>query len=82
MAQDIAGQQHQLTLTPQTHPQVERLAAGLRHEQAFVATALDVSQHDAAHYAGHILGISSVPAVLLYPEAARGFLRFLGEARE
>jgi hypothetical protein len=60
-------------------PQVERLASGLRHERAFVAAALDVSQQKAATFATNMLGVSQVPAVLLYPEAARGCLKFLGE---
>jgi hypothetical protein len=58
--------------------QVERLASGLRHERAFVAAALDVSQQKAATFASNMLGVSHVPAVLLYPEAARGCLKFLG----
>jgi hypothetical protein len=58
--------------------QVERLASGLRHERAFVAAALDVSQQKAAAFASNMLGVSQVPAVLLYPEAARGCLKFLG----
>lgn len=58
--------------------QVERLAAGLRHELSFVAAALDVSDQKAANFAASMLGVQQVPAVLLYPEAARGFLKFLG----
>uniref|UniRef100_A0A383VFU6 Thioredoxin domain-containing protein n=1 Tax=Tetradesmus obliquus TaxID=3088 RepID=A0A383VFU6_TETOB len=58
--------------------EVERLASGLRHERAFVAAALDVSQQKAATFASNMLGVSHVPAVLLYPEAARGCLKFLG----
>jgi hypothetical protein len=60
-----------------TH-QVERLASGLRHELAFVAAALDVSEQKAATFASNMLGVLHVPAVLLYPEAARGCLKFLG----
>lgn len=59
--------------------QVERLAAGLRHERSFVAAALDTSSRDAAAFATQMLAVNTVPAVLLYPEAARGCLRFLGE---
>jgi hypothetical protein len=59
--------------------QVERLAAGLRHEPAFAAAAIDVSPAAAAQFASAMLGVSSVPAVLLYPEAARGSLKFLGK---
>lgn len=58
--------------------QVERLATGLRHERAFVAAALDMSSRAAADFATKMLGVCTVPAVLLYPEAARGCLRFLG----
>eukprot|EP00775_Hariotina_reticulata_P012097 gene12097-12236_t len=58
--------------------EVERLATGLRHEPAFVAAALDVSPAAAAQFASAMLGVTNVPAVLLYPEAARGSLKFLG----
>jgi hypothetical protein len=58
--------------------QVERLASGLRHEPAFVASALDVSSSEAATFVSNMLQVDSVPSVLLYPEAARGCLKFLG----
>lgn len=58
--------------------QIERLATGLRHERAFVAAALDISSRPAAEFATKMLEVATVPAVLLYPEAARGCLRFLG----
>lgn len=58
--------------------QVERLASGLRHEPAFVAAALDVSGSEASTFVSNMLKVDSVPSVLLYPEAARGCLKFLG----
>jgi hypothetical protein len=57
---------------------VERLASGLRHEPAFVTAALDVSSSEAIQFVSSMLKVDSVPSVLLYPEAARGCLRFLG----
>lgn len=59
--------------------QVERLASGLRHEPAFVASALDVSSSEAATWVSNMLKVEAVPCVLFYPEAARGCLKFLGE---
>jgi hypothetical protein len=59
--------------------QVERLASGLRHEPAFVASALDVSNSEAATWVSNMLNVEAVPCVLFYPEAARGCLKFLGE---
>jgi hypothetical protein len=56
------------------------LASGLRHEPAFVAAALDVSSQEAATFVSQMLKVDSVPSVLLYPEAARGCLKFLGES--
>lgn len=58
--------------------QVERLASGLRHEPAFVTAALDVSSSEATQFVSNMLKVDSVPSVLLYPEAARGCLKFLG----
>jgi len=62
------------------HVQVERLASGLAHEPAFVAAALDVSGKEASTFVANMLNVDRVPAVLLYPEAARGCLKFLGGA--
>lgn len=62
------------------HVQVERLASGLAHEPAFVAAALDVSNKEASTFVANMLNVDRVPAVLLYPEAARGCLKFLGGA--
>lgn len=59
--------------------QVERLASGLRHEPAFVAAALDASSSEASTFVSNMLKVDSVPSVLLYPEAARGCLKFLGK---
>ena len=68
-------------LNPDLLPlQVERLASGLRHEPSFVVGALDISKPAAAAFANKMLGVTAVPAVLLYPEAARGCLSFLGAA--
>jgi hypothetical protein len=60
--------------------QVERLACGLLHEPSLAVAALDTSSKEAAEFAQRILGVTSLPAVLLYPEASPGFLRYAGEA--
>lgn len=58
--------------------QVERLACGLLHEPSLAVAALDISSKEAAQFAQRILGVTSLPAVLLYPEASPGFLRYAG----
>lgn len=60
---------------------IEQLAAGLAHERGAVVMALDASDPAAAAFAGRMLNVGSLPAVLVYPEAAPGFLAYRGERR-
>jgi hypothetical protein len=59
---------------------VETLASGLAHERGITVMALDVSHPEAAQFAARILGVTALPAVLVYPEAAPGCLAYRGEA--
>jgi hypothetical protein len=59
---------------------VETLASGLAHERGVTVMALDVSNPEAAQFAARILGVTALPAVLVYPEAAPGCLAYRGEA--
>jgi thioredoxin-like negative regulator of GroEL len=58
---------------------IEQLASGLVHERAVVVMALDTADPAAAQFAARILSIGSLPAVLVYPEGAPGFLAYKGE---
>jgi hypothetical protein len=60
---------------------METLASGLAHERAIGVLALDVSDPEAAGFAARILGVTALPAVLVYPEAAPGFMAYRGEWR-
>ena len=58
--------------------QLEQLASGLGHEAGVAVMALDAGQPAAAAFAARILNVGSLPAVLVYPEAAPGFLAYRG----
>ncbi|KAI8462631.1 MAG: hypothetical protein J3K34DRAFT_462828 [Monoraphidium minutum] len=57
---------------------LEALASGLSHEPGAVVLALDAARPAAAAFAGRILNVGSLPAVLVYPEAAPGCLAYRG----
>lgn len=60
-------------------PPIEQLASGLAHVRGALAVMhLDASDPAAAQFAARILNVGSLPAVLMYPEAAPGFLAYRG----
>ena len=58
---------------------IEALASGLAHERAFAVMHLDVRDRAAAQFASRILHVGTLPAVLVYPEGAPGFLAYKGD---
>jgi hypothetical protein len=61
--------------------QVERLASGTLHEPSLVVAALDVtSAASAPAFTTRVLGVTHLPAALLYPEGAPGCLLYTGRA--
>jgi hypothetical protein len=59
--------------------QVERLASGTLHEPSLVVAALDVtSAAGAPAFTTRVLGVTHLPAALLYPEGAPGCLLYTG----
>jgi len=57
---------------------IEQLASGLEHERGIGVLHLNVAEPAAAQFAGRILNVGSLPAVLVYPEASPGFLAYRG----
>jgi hypothetical protein len=57
---------------------LESLASGLAHERGAAVLSLDASLPANAAFASRILGVGALPAVLVYPEAAPGFLAYRG----
>ncbi len=57
---------------------IEQLALGLGHEGGIAVMALDAADAAAAQFAARILNVGSLPAVLVYPEGAPGFLAYRG----
>lgn len=58
--------------------QIERLASGLLHEPGVVVAKLDGRPKEAAAFITQMLGVTHLPTLLLYPEAAPGFLTYTG----
>lgn len=69
-------------MDPHVLAQVERLATGLRHCPTVRVAKLDASSPEAAAFLnaafGGRLAERRLPAVLLYPEAATGYVRLKG----
>lgn len=60
---------------------VEALASGLRHERRAAVMAVDAADPSAASFAARILNVRRLPALLVYPEGAPGFLAYKGGRR-
>ncbi len=62
---------------------MERLATGLRHSPSVVVAKINAAAPEARSFLTSAFPglIDRLPAVLLYPEAATGFIRLKGERR-